>query len=204
MILQNRTNDNTSATANTLKLAGDLQNRTIKLGKLNISSNNSIELMKNGANGTKVSLTMDANNAANSIIAKNVKVPANGELTWKPGDNYGTGKASVALSPSRNFAAVGGTTVAEDGSADTGLSGKITMNNINLSLDMPAGSTASGVGPAVSNAERLPGICERGIQYRSIWRRMGRWRRCDQCETGYRDHEAWKYEFHVWSANYSW
>ena len=157
VILQNRTNDNTSATANTLKLAGDLQNRTIKLGKLNISSNNSIELMKNGANGTKVSLTMDANNAANSIIAKNVKVPANGELTWKPGDNYGTGKASVALSPSRNFAAVGGTTVAEDGSADTGLSGKITMNNINLSLDMPAGSTASGVGPAVSGLTAASG-----------------------------------------------
>ena len=144
-ILQNAQNNASKATENTLILANDLSGRNILLGNLNISSDNSIELKAENSesNATKATLTM---NTGNEITAKNIQVPAACELTVNgtvtiAADSSDTISNTLNLEPSNTNAAVGGT-------SDKAANGKITLQDLNLNLSMPAGSKASGIGPS--------------------------------------------------------
>lgn len=116
---------NNESTKNVLKLSGDLGNRNIELGKLDITSENSIAL----AEGTTAVL-----HANGTITGKNILVPKDASLTMI-GQNQ-----DVTLSPSQNNAAIGGMDSCET----------IALQALNLTLNMPVESKASGVGYANS------------------------------------------------------
>lgn len=112
-----------SSTKNRLVLDGDFYNRVISLGKLNITANDSIELKS----GTKAVLK------TSEIQAKNIAVPDGADLTLS---SSGT-TAGLTLTPDAGYAAIGGHDAA---------SGAITLENLSISMTLPAGSAASGIG----------------------------------------------------------
>ena len=141
-ILQNETNDAANPTPNVLTLAGELSGRTIKLGNLNISSDDSIKLEENTKAELKVSGAMDGLDTENQeVTAKNILVPATAELTMTSGLSDGA-KMNITLKPETGKAAIG-----ENEKA----CGSITLNQLNLNLIMPAGSEASGIGSGNEN-----------------------------------------------------
>lgn len=150
-ILQNAQDKAEGATSNTLILTGNLLERNILLGNLNISSDNSIELKANESNdATKATLTM---NTGNEIIAKNIQVPADCELTLTGSGAENSEEntseqisGTLNLAPDKTNAAIGGT-------LENNANGKITLQNLNISLSMLAGSEASGIGPANRDTE---------------------------------------------------
>lgn len=119
------------ATPNVLNLCGALSSRTIKLGNLDITSVDSIVL----AESTAVTLT-----ATGSINAKNIMVPETAILTLQSDDAQVD--RTVNLAPAKDQAAIGG----------SGNTGNITVRNLDLMLDMPAGSAASGIGSGNSES----------------------------------------------------
>lgn len=121
-ILQNAENDATTTTPNVLNLSGDLSKRSIRLGNLNISSDDSIS----AAAASVVNLT-----AEGGITAKNILVPVTAVLALSGGNQ------KIELSPAKDRAAIGGHNAA---------CGTIAVQNLNLTLNMPAGSYASAIG----------------------------------------------------------
>lgn len=112
-------------TANVLNLAGNLSDRTVTLGRLNITTENSIAL----AADTTVKMQ-----ATESVIAKNILVPETATLSL---DGSASGTA-MTLSPVSGNAAIGG--------GAGGVGGMISVSNLNLTANMPAGSVASVIG----------------------------------------------------------
>ncbi|WP_165044523.1 InlB B-repeat-containing protein [Adlercreutzia sp. ZJ138] len=151
-------NDNADShsTNNVLKLNGDLLNRkdipvqsgsqdaneprTITLGNLNIASSDSIELINKDASGqivsTKVNLTQEGN-----IKAKNILVPAGTNLTLTGGYNASDASQNktIKLAPVPNRAAIGTT-------SDNPANGAITLEKVDVSMDLNAPSISSGIG----------------------------------------------------------
>lgn len=125
-----------SSTENRLVLDGDLRGREITLGKLNITADDSIALKTDA----KAEL-----NAA-EIRAKNIAVPAGAELTL--GSDSKT-KAELTLTPAIGYAAIGG---------HNGANGEITLDKLKISMTLPAGSAASGIG--AGRQEALTGCGE--------------------------------------------
>ena len=141
VILQNASNDSSKATANVLNLSGDLSDRTIKLGNLNINSDNSINL--NDAVSSNVSLTLNyKNDTPSSLNIKNINVSDNSIFNIK---SLSSANSTIVASPKKNIAAIGSNSTAK-------ANGKITAHNISFTVNMPAGSSASGIGASSSNA----------------------------------------------------
>ena len=126
VIWQNKNNNADTATANVLNLTGNLVERTIELGSLNISSPDSITLDQ-GTAELKVTAP---------IHAKNIQVTETANLTMQSG-----ARTEVVLTPGQNAAAIGG-------SGNKVAAGTITVNNLKLTLNMPYNSVASGIGAA--------------------------------------------------------
>lgn len=129
--------DNTDnhSTANVLNLSGNLvlrggetTVRSIKLGNLNICSDQSIAL----ANDTSANLTAEGRLTANNIL-----VPESSVLNLSGKDQ------AVTLSPAADRAAIGGHNAA---------GGTIVVKDLALTLNMPAGSGASGIGSGSENS----------------------------------------------------
>lgn len=141
VILQNASNDSSKATANVLNLSGDLSDRTIKLGNLNINSDNSINL--NDAVSSNVSLTLNyKDDTPSSLNIKNINVSDNSIFNIK---SLSSANSTIVASPKKNIAAIGSNSTAK-------ANGKITADNISFTVNMPAGSSASGIGASSSNA----------------------------------------------------
>ena len=124
-------NEDGSSTDNRLIVDGDFTGRDISLGKLNIKSNDSIEL-RSGT--TTVSLK------ATEIQAKNIAVPVGAKLALTSALDT---KAELTLTPSNGYAAIGGHNSA---------SGEITLDQLEISMTLPAGSAASGIGARSQDA----------------------------------------------------
>ncbi len=126
-------------TANVLQLYGDLSAREVVLGRLNISSKNSIELINENSAGTsqkaKATLIPDQ---GGKLQAKNILVPQEATLTLT-----GSESASypITLTPASGDAAIGGN------QASPG-NGNITLNKVDLTMKL---NGATGIGPAVNN-----------------------------------------------------
>ena len=158
-ILQNKQNSSEHATDNTLNISGDVSGRTITLGNLNISSNDSIALGTADSAGntkasagntqastvnTKASLTLQYDNGVSTLTVKNIFVPTGTELTLEGASSEATGNAkygTINAAPDKTYAAIGG-------NASEAASGEITLKKLNLNLTMAAGSEAAGVGGA--------------------------------------------------------
>lgn len=153
-ILQNRDGILSTVKTNMLKLKGNLAGREISLGKLEISSNDSIEL-KSDNNGTaaEVELTLEG-----EIKAKNILVPSGAKLTINGKDEAAANPSAegvtedsdprpkITLEPNADRAAIGGRN-------DQAGNGVIELNNVELSMTLTDGSGCSGIGPGQNNAE---------------------------------------------------
>lgn len=134
VVLQNRQNSGANATANRLIIDGNLDGREIALGNLNISSNNSVELKAN----TKAALTMGYDGQASTLTGKNILAPGGSDVQLM---GNSTVHGAITLTPGVGDAAIGGT-------AAQPANGTLTMTDLDISLNMPAGSSASGIGAA--------------------------------------------------------
>ena len=134
VVLQNRQNSGANATANRLIIDGNLEGRDIALGNLNISSNNSVELKTN----TKAALTLDYDGQASALTGKNILVPDGSDVQLK---GSSTAHGAITLTSGVGDAAIGGT-------AAQPANGRIALTDLDISLNMPAGSSASGIGAA--------------------------------------------------------
>ena len=134
VVLQNRQNSGANATANRLIIDGNLDGREIALGNLNISSNNSVELKTN----TKAALTLDYDGQASAFKGKNILVPGGSDVQLK---GSSTAHGTITLTPGVGDAAVGGV-------AAQPANGRIALTDLDVSLNMPASSSASGIGVA--------------------------------------------------------
>lgn len=158
-ILQDE-NDNNDfhPTANVLKLSGDLTRRidgtnevrTIRLGNLNITSDNSVELINSDVDGeiqTTVNLTQEGN-----MNAKNILVPEKTSLTvagaYKKND-ADTSK-TISLAPGTDRAAIGAT-------AADGVNGSITLSNVDVSMKLNAPSVSSSIGSGKQDSTKTYG-----------------------------------------------
>ena len=139
VVLQNRQNSGANATANRLIIDGNLDGREIALGNLNISSNNSVELKAN----TKAALTMGYNGQASTLTGKNILAPGGSVVQLK---GTSTAHGAITLTPGVGDAAIGGT-------AAQPANGTLTMTDLDISLNMPAGSSASGIGAAADGTD---------------------------------------------------
>lgn len=133
-IWQDETNNTDfHSTENVLNINGDLTvwgdgsgtARTVELGRLNITSADSVAL-KSGCGAVMV--------ATGDISTKNILVPANANLSL---ESSSTTKQSLALAPDTGYAAIGG---------HNAPGGSISLDTLALDLTMPAGSVASGIG----------------------------------------------------------
>ena len=134
VVLQNRQNSGANATANRLIIDGNLEGRDIALGNLNISSNNSVELKAN----TKAALTLGYDGQASALTGKNILAP-DGSVVQLKGSS--TAHGTITLTPGVGDAAIGGT-------AAQPANGRLALTDLDISLNMPAGSSASGIGAA--------------------------------------------------------
>lgn len=134
VVLQNRQNSGANATANRLIIDGNLEGRDIALGNLNISSNNSVELKTN----TKAALTLDYDGQASALTGKNILVPGGSDVQLK---GSSTAHGTITLTPGVGDAAIGGV-------AAQPANGRLALTDLDISLNMPAGSSASGIGAA--------------------------------------------------------
>ncbi len=134
VVLQNRQNSGANATANRLIAKGDLDGRDITLGNLNISSDNSVELTA----GTKATLTLAYGGKASSLTGKNILAAEGSDVQLKGSD---AAHGTISMTPEVGDAAIGGT-------AAHPVNGKLTLTELDVSLNMPAGSSASGIGAA--------------------------------------------------------
>lgn len=145
-IYENNDELNFHQTENVLKLYGDLSERKISLGNLNLSSQNSIELMKKDEEGNEISteakLTQDGR-----IKARNILVPSTADLTVRGGyDKVNPDKnKTIELEPSADRAAVGA-------ARDDVVNGNITLNNVDLTMSLRAPSESSGIGSGTRDA----------------------------------------------------
>ncbi len=143
LILMDKDNnaDNTT-TANRLTLNGNLAGREIRLGNLNISSDDSIRLGEN----TTAELDVYAD-AASTLNVKNIYVPKTAALTMQMPAGETT-KGSVVLTPGVGYAGIGG-------NPTTAANGTITLNGLNVDLSMlpSTGESASGIGAATPESE---------------------------------------------------
>ncbi len=101
-------------TSNRLKLYGDLQDRKISLGDLNIDKKDSIELMNKNPEKGEESLTTNATlTQEGNIQAKNILVPEGTSLTVKglydkdEPDDEANNKKSITLMPDAGRSAIG-------------------------------------------------------------------------------------------------
>ncbi|MDO5389703.1 MAG: InlB B-repeat-containing protein [Eubacteriales bacterium] len=147
-------------TANVLTLAEDLRDRTIQLGDLHLTSDNSIEVKE----GAKAVLSANYDGEPSTITAKNIL--AGGQdtsLKLHTGlmeSGFGTDptkedigkKAEITLAPAVGSAAIGGNT-------GNPIVGTLDVENVNLSMTMPNAdvSTASGIGAGTQNATQNNG-----------------------------------------------
>lgn len=132
-ILMNKENNSDgSATWNVLSLSGDLSGRTIALGNLNITLDDSICL----AEGAKVTLTTEYGGTPSTITAKNILVPEKAELTMKSGE---AGSGTLVLTPdaAQNKAAIGGSNA---------VNGTIDLEGLHVQMTLSGPSDASGIG----------------------------------------------------------
>ena len=134
VVLQNRQNSGAAATANRLIIDGNLEGRDIALGNLNISSNDSVELKAN----TKAALTLDYDGQASALTGKNILAPGGSVVQLK---GSSTAHGAITLTPGVGDAAIGGT-------AAQPANGRLALTDLDISLNMPAGSSASGIGAA--------------------------------------------------------
>ncbi|MCD8078510.1 MAG: InlB B-repeat-containing protein [Lachnospiraceae bacterium] len=130
--------DGVTETSNTLTLEGDLSGRSIALGNLSITSDDSIVLTE----GSTAELTLGYNGTASTIDAQNILVPAGADLTMNLADDVDTG--TLNLSPSSGYAAIGGSSESETATSGA-QSGTITLNDLTVNLTLSAGN-ASGIG----------------------------------------------------------
>ncbi len=128
IIQMNAKNNATEATEHVLTLNGKLGER-IKLGNLNISSDNSIVMSENA------SATLTLKEDTTVVEGKNILVPATAELILSNG--------TVKMSPSEQYAGIG----------DVNGNGKIILNNLTVDLLLSAYSEASGIGSFISESE---------------------------------------------------
>ena len=124
ILMDANNNEDGSSTENRLVIDGDFANREVKLGKLNIAADDAIELKAN----TTAALQ------ASAIQARNIAVPAKANLSLSSESET---MAELTLTPAVGYAAIGGHDAA---------SGEITLDHLKLSMTLPAGSAASGIG----------------------------------------------------------
>ncbi|MBQ8566686.1 MAG: InlB B-repeat-containing protein [Clostridia bacterium] len=127
ILMDENNNTDQSETANVLTLTGDLSDREIYLGNLNITSENSVSL-----DDAKATLTAKYDGKESSIKAKNIRVSSTSSMIMDNG--------SLDLTPVSGAAGIGGI------STDT-RNGTITLNNVTVKLTMEP-SVSSGIGPA--------------------------------------------------------
>lgn len=119
-----QTDSAAAATGNTLTVNALTADATLTLETLNISAADSIVINGN--------ITADLNG---SITAKNVRVPSGSVLTL---NGTSPDSSALILTPDAGRAAIGG------GQSET--NGAVSLTGVRVSLDMPVGSTASGIG----------------------------------------------------------
>ena len=160
---------------NSLRIEGDLSGRTVELGNLLINSDDSIRL----TTGTTVELTPQGGKDDYGLRLKNILVPDGSNLSMTSKEEGPNGKTNIRLSPN----ALNGTARAGiGGSADYPANGNISLDNLNISMNMVAPSTASGIGsgtqdPAlicgsvsVSNCDvKVKETSSAGDRYRGAW-----------------------------------
>ncbi len=132
ILMDEDNNTDGSSTENVLNLNGNFADRTIQLGSLNITSDNSITLPDN----TTAELTPWEN--MDNIVAKNIFVPESASLTMND--------LNLTLTPDVGNAAIGG-------DISNKANGAITLKNVTVAMTLPAGSHASGIGAATDAAE---------------------------------------------------
>lgn len=132
ILMDEENNSDGSATRNVLSLSGDLSGRTIALGNLNITLDDSICL----AEGAKVTLTTEYDGTPSTITAKNILVPEKAALTMKSGE---AGSGTLVLTPdaAQNKAAIGGSNAAN---------GTIDLEGLHVQMTLSGPSDASGIG----------------------------------------------------------
>ncbi len=127
ILMDENNNTDQSETSNVLTFTGNLSDRKIYLGDLNITSENSISL-----DNATVTLTAKNGDKESRIKAKNIAIPYTSSVIIDGG--------SFILEPESGDAAIGGT-------AESKANGKITLSNATLDLTMNP-SESSGIGPA--------------------------------------------------------
>lgn len=132
ILMDEENNSDGSATLNVLSLSGNLSDRTIALGNLNITSNDSIRLKE----GAEVTLTTEYGGTPSTITAKNILVPKNTALSMKSGE---AGAGTLVLTPdaAQNKAAIGGSNAAN---------GTIDLEGLHVQMTLSGPSDASGIG----------------------------------------------------------
>ncbi len=148
IILQNAANNTAAEDAvnnpgwvNILSLKGDLTKRSssdstekdITLGNIKIETSDSIVLEPSSSTKAKVEIGSDT--ITGSIEGKSIRVPSDAELNLTSGMSE---NSDVDLSPSSG-AAIGG-------SASSSANGVINLSNLDISMDLSASQTASGIG----------------------------------------------------------
>ena len=141
-ILQNAENDASNSTRYVLNISGDLSSRSIYLGNLNVSSDNSIHL----ESGTTANLKASYNGSASTLSLRNIFVGETSTLNMST--QAGSAKATVNLTPNPDsvikYAGIGGSSASPK-------NGTIQLSDLALNITM-RGSSASGVGSGTQEA----------------------------------------------------
>ncbi len=131
--------------ANKLTISGDFTGKTVELGNLYITSDDSIEL----EGGTTVTLTTQGNNQAYGLNLKNILVPKTSSLSMQSKTAGESGRTKIALAPNYSSdkyrSAIGG-------SAASPANGAIDLSNLDLQISMVGNDSGpSGIGPAAQD-----------------------------------------------------
>ena len=135
---------------NSVRIDGDLTGKNVELGNLLINSDDSIRL----TTGTTVALTTQGTSDDYGLRLKNILVPDGANLSLSSKNDGDEGKTNIRLNPNPMSATA---RAGIGGSVDYPANGRINLDNLNISMNMVAPSTASGIGSGTQDSDLICG-----------------------------------------------